>query len=167
MLSNAYGATPLTVGSAHIALAGEGGKIQEGSDHAVTFGGSPSIVIPPGAPAVSHPVDITVARLALVSVSLYLPEITPTSTIHWDGHETAYVAAGDKVADVDFKPDSKQTQRIPERNLGGRAGERARRRRFRRLDHRRCREPSWRENIELRIRKAIECENLGEQYSQV
>lgn len=112
VLSNAYGSTPLTIGAAHIALAGEGGKIQDGSDHAVTFGGETSIVIPPGAPAISDPVDMSVAPLALVSVSLYLPDITPTSTIHWDGHETAYIAAGNKTADVDFKADSKLTQRL-------------------------------------------------------
>jgi lysophospholipase L1-like esterase len=112
VLSNEYGKTPLTIGAADIALAGEGGKIKEGSDHAVTFGGSPSIVIPPGAPAISDPVEMSVDPLALVSVSLYLPEVTPLTTIHWDGHQTAYVAAGNKVADVDFKADSKLTQRV-------------------------------------------------------
>ncbi|HZZ63319.1 MAG TPA: SGNH/GDSL hydrolase family protein [Roseiarcus sp.] len=112
VLSNEYGKAPLTIGAAHIALAGEGGKIQEGSDHPVTFGGSPTILIPPGAPAISDPIDMSVAPLALVSVSLYLPEVTPTTTMHWDGHETAYVAAGNKVADVDFKEESKQTQRV-------------------------------------------------------
>ena len=112
VLSNEYGAMPLTIGAAHIALAGEGGKIQDGTDHAVTFGGNPSVVIPPGAPAISDPVDISLPPLSLVSVSLYLPEITPTSTMHWDGHETAYVAAGNKVADVDLKADAKQTQRV-------------------------------------------------------
>ncbi len=78
----------------------------------MTFGGESSIVIPPGAPAISDPVDMSVQPLALVSVSLYLPDITPTSTIHWDGHETAYIAAGNKAADVDFKADSKLTQRM-------------------------------------------------------
>jgi lysophospholipase L1-like esterase len=60
----------------------------------------------------SDPVDMSVAPLAVVSVSLYVPEVTPTSTIHWDGHQTAYVEAGNKVGDVDFKADSKQTQRV-------------------------------------------------------
>jgi lysophospholipase L1-like esterase len=78
----------------------------------VTFGGSPTVVIPPGAPAISDPVDMSVDPLALVSVSLYLPEVTPLTTIHWDGHETAYVDAGNRVADVDFKADSKLTQRV-------------------------------------------------------
>ncbi len=112
VLSNEYGKTPLTIGAAHIALAGQGGAIKDGSDHAVTFGGNPTIVIPPGAPAISDPVDMSVDPLALVSVSLYLPEITPLSTVHWDGHQTTYLAAGNKVADVDFKADSKLTQRM-------------------------------------------------------
>src|SRR4029077_5047687 len=112
VLSNEYGKTPLTIGAAEIALAGEAGKIKEGSAHAVTFGGNPTIVVPPGAPAISDPVDMSVDPLALVSVSLYLPEVTPLSTIHWDGHQTAYVGAGNQVANVDFKADSKMTQRV-------------------------------------------------------
>jgi lysophospholipase L1-like esterase len=111
VLSNEYGKTPLTIGAAEIALAGEGGAIKEGSGHAVTFGGNPTIVIPPGAPAISDPIDISVDPLALLSVSLYLPEVTPLTTVHWDGHQTAYVGAGNQVASVDFKSDSKLTQR--------------------------------------------------------
>ena len=119
VLSNEYGKTPLTIGAANIALAGEGGKIKEGSAHAVTFGGNPTIVIPPGAPAISDPVDMSVDPLALVSVSLYLPEVTPLTTIHWDGHQTAYVGAGNQVADVDFKADSEtDPTRVPDRNPG-------------------------------------------------
>jgi DNA invertase Pin-like site-specific DNA recombinase len=30
-----------------------------------------------------------------------------------------------------------------------------------------CREPSWRENVELRAEKAIECENIDPKYSWV
>jgi len=31
----------------------------------------------------------------------------------------------------------------------------------------RCREPSWRENMELRSKKAIKCENVGSEYSHI
>lgn len=58
VLSNEYGKTPLTIGAAQIALAAAGGKIEDGSGHAVTFGGNPTVVIPPGAPAISDPVSI-------------------------------------------------------------------------------------------------------------
>lgn len=111
VLSNEYGTMPLKIGKAHIALAAANGAIQAGSDHPVTFGGSPSIVIPPGAPAISDPVDLAVTPLAQVSVSLFFPEVAPATTVHWDGHQTAYVAAGDKTGDTDFKADAKQTQR--------------------------------------------------------
>jgi lysophospholipase L1-like esterase len=112
MISNEYGKIPLKIGDAHVGLAADGGKIQPGSDRALTFGGNPSIEIPAGAPAISDPVDLAVAPLSLLSVSLFLPEISPTTTMHWYGAQTAYVAAGDKAADVDFKADSTQTARL-------------------------------------------------------
>ena len=112
VLSNEYGARPLTIGEAHVALAAEDGKIKEGSDHALTFGGSPSITIPPGAPAISDPVDFKVDPLTELSVSLFFPEVAEATTMHWDGHQTAYVGAGNKVSDVDLASDSTQTQRV-------------------------------------------------------
>ena len=50
VLSNEYGQMPLNIGAAHIALAADNGAIKSGSDHAVTFGGNPSIVIRPARP---------------------------------------------------------------------------------------------------------------------
>ncbi len=111
-LSNEYGDRPLTIGAAHVALAAGGGKIQAGTDHALTFSGRPSVTIPAGAPVVSDPVDFAVGPLSRVSVSLYVPTVAPATTIHWDGHDTAYVAAGNEVADVEFKATSTQTQRV-------------------------------------------------------
>ena len=104
VLSNEYGTTPLTIGAATIALAGEAGKTKDGSGHAVTFGGNPTIVIPPGAPAISDPVDMSVDPLALVSVSLYLPEVTPLTTIHWDGHQTSYLGVKTRLLTSTSKP---------------------------------------------------------------
>jgi len=112
VLSNEYGKLPLKVGAAHLALTADGANIQPGSDHALTFGGETSITIPPGAPAISDPVDIAVAPLSQLSVSLFFPESAPTDTLHWDGHQTAFVVAGNKVADTELKADSMQTQRV-------------------------------------------------------
>jgi lysophospholipase L1-like esterase len=99
VLSNEYGTRPLTIGAAHIALAGGGSSIVAGSDRPLTFGGRTSFTIPPGAPAVSEPVDFSVPALGNVAVSLYLPEITPLTTFHWEGVQTAYIAAGDQVGE--------------------------------------------------------------------
>ncbi|MGQ4661006.1 SGNH/GDSL hydrolase family protein [Lysobacter sp. F6437] len=111
-LSNEYGSTPLHVGAARIALAGDGVATVPGSSRALTFGGKTSITIPPGAPVVSDPVALDVAALASLSVSLYLPRPTAVSTFHWDARQTAYVMAGDQVAADAPVPDSTLSARV-------------------------------------------------------
>jgi hypothetical protein len=71
-------------------LAGSGSGIVAGSDRALSFDGHPSVTIPPGAPAISDPVDLNVPPLTNVAVSLFLPEQTSLSTFHWEGVQTAY-----------------------------------------------------------------------------
>jgi lysophospholipase L1-like esterase len=105
VISNEYGDRPLVIGSAHVALAGEGVEIVPDSDRALTFDGSPSVTIPPGAPMISDPVDLALAPLGSVAVSLYLPEITPTTTWHNEGVQTAYISGqGDFAGDTAFEP---------------------------------------------------------------
>jgi len=104
-LSNVYGDSPLMIGGAHVALAGEGGAIEAGSDRALTFGGRPSVTVPPGAEVWSDPVDLSVEPLGSLAVSLYLPDITPTTTWHNDGRQTAYISDhGDFTAAASFAP---------------------------------------------------------------
>jgi hypothetical protein len=105
MLSNEYGSRPLVIGAAHIALAGSGVTIVSGTDHTLTFSGHPSATVPPGAPIVSDPVDLAVAPLGSIAVSLFLPEITPITTWHNEGVQTAYISGdGNFAGDPDFKP---------------------------------------------------------------
>ena len=107
VLSNEYGSKPLVIGAAHVALAGSGSAIVAGSDRALSFEGHPSVTIPPGAPVISDPVDLTVAPLSNVAVSLFLPEQTPLTTFHWEGVQTAYISPeGNFVGDADMKADS-------------------------------------------------------------
>jgi lysophospholipase L1-like esterase len=95
-LSNEAGATPLRIGNAHIALraagAGNGANIAAGSDRVLTFGGYPGIVIPPGAPVLSDPVDLNVPALGDLAVSLYLPGTVSATTIHSTASQTNYVS---------------------------------------------------------------------------
>jgi hypothetical protein len=105
VISNEYGSSPLVIGAAHVALADHGVTIVPGSDRALTFSGQPSATIPPGAPMISDPVDLTVAPLGGVAVSLFLPEITPTTTWHNEGVQTAYISSeGNAASDVEFEP---------------------------------------------------------------
>lgn len=103
VLTNEFGRVPLTIGSSHIALsAGNGpgnGSIEPGSDHALTFSGKPSVIVPAGASAVSDPVAMQAPPLASLAVSLYLPQqrIDDTSC-HDLGMSTNYIAPGDETA---------------------------------------------------------------------
>jgi lysophospholipase L1-like esterase len=102
-LSNEFGTKPVLIGAASVGLAGESSDIASGSLHSLTFGGSKSIILLPGAPALSDPVELNVAPLADVAVSLYLPAATDLGTVHQVGLQTAFVsAAGDFTASSDF-----------------------------------------------------------------
>ncbi len=112
LLSNEYGTQPLVIGAAQVARAAKGAGVVAGSSHALTFSGKTSVTIPPGAPMLSDPVDLPVAALSNVSVSLHLPEPTPPATFHWDARQTAYVGAGDQTAATRMKHDATLTTRV-------------------------------------------------------
>jgi lysophospholipase L1-like esterase len=111
-VSNEYGKLPLTIGAAHVALAGTGSAIAAGTDHKLTFSGQDSITVPPGAPVVSDPVDLKVPALGTVAVSLYFPDITPTTTWHNDAKQTGYLADGDETGAADLKDPKKLPSRV-------------------------------------------------------
>ncbi len=97
-LSNMLGAQPVEIGAAHIALHKGGGAIVEGSDRVLTFGGSPSFTLHPGVLAVSDPVNLEIAPLADLAVSLYFPRETGAPTSHMLGLRSAYVSKGNVAA---------------------------------------------------------------------
>lgn len=112
VISNEYGRQPLVVGAAHVALAAGGSAIAPGSDRTLTFSGQTSVTVPPGAPAVSDPVDLQVPALGSVAVSLFLPGVTPTTTWHNDARQTAFVAAGDVTGKVQIEPTQTTQSRV-------------------------------------------------------
>src|SRR2546427_1343552 len=64
-----FGAKSLVIGAAHIAVRDAGAAIVPRSDRTLTFGGKPSITIPPGAPILSDPVGLVVPALGDLAVS--------------------------------------------------------------------------------------------------
>jgi lysophospholipase L1-like esterase len=91
-LSNEFGTAPLTIAAAHIALTDQDSRIQTATDRILTFGGSPKITIPAGAPAFSDPVEMAVKPFAEVSVSLYVPGAVTTVSSHPQSLHDSYVA---------------------------------------------------------------------------
>lgn len=112
LLSNAYGTRPLRIGAADVALSGKDATSVPGSNRVLTFGGKTSVVIPPGAPMLSDPVNLDVAALSHLAISLYLPDPTAPATFHWDARQTAYVGAGNQTAATSLKVDSTLTTRV-------------------------------------------------------
>jgi lysophospholipase L1-like esterase len=97
-LSNEFGAEPLTIGAAHIALAGNDDAIQLMSANALTFSGNPSITIPPGATVVSDPAALTLPALSNLTISLFLPAQKMSHlTVHNSAYQTSYIAPGNLV----------------------------------------------------------------------
>ncbi|WLS04803.1 SGNH/GDSL hydrolase family protein [Shinella oryzae] len=102
VFSNTYGDRPLRIGGASIGFAGDNGAVAAGSLRKVTFSGKDDIVVPPGAPAISDPLPLTVDAQAKLVVSIYLPDKTPLTTFHWDGRQTAWFGKGNQTQSESF-----------------------------------------------------------------
>jgi lysophospholipase L1-like esterase len=92
-LSNRFGATPLRIGAAHLALRQAGAVVVPGSDRALRFGGKRELTIPAGASVQSDPVELPVPALADLAVSLYLPGSVRAGTVQAAAYQWSYVSA--------------------------------------------------------------------------
>jgi hypothetical protein len=96
-LSNTFGTAPLEIGAVSIALRDKDSAIVERSAKRLTFSGNASMTIPPGAVALSDPVDLQVPPLADLVVDIHLPGDVPgpTSpyTMHAGANQTNYISA--------------------------------------------------------------------------
>jgi lysophospholipase L1-like esterase len=98
-LSNAFGAGPLTIGAAHIAIRGKDSAIVPASDRVLLFGGKPSCSIPPGALMVSDPVDLDVPKMGDLAISVHVPGESGPLTMHAVGLHNTYISkSGDFTA---------------------------------------------------------------------
>jgi lysophospholipase L1-like esterase len=94
--SNAFGSQPLMIGSAHVALCALGSIVRPGSDRALKFDGQQSTSILSGGSVFSDPVQLKLTPLQDLAVSIYLPNVTPATSVHWSARQTSYVADGDR-----------------------------------------------------------------------
>jgi lysophospholipase L1-like esterase len=108
-LQNAFGNAPVMIGAAHIALRAKDSDIVPGSDRALSFDGAPGCMIGPGVVLLSDPVDLTVAPLADLAVSLYITDETGQPTSHATALHTTYIQSGDATAAASM-PDAAHTQ---------------------------------------------------------
>jgi lysophospholipase L1-like esterase len=103
-LSNEFGTSPLEVGAITVAEPNGAASVAPASIHAVSFGGQASIIIPPGAPAVSDAIAFPANYGSEISVSLYFPKRVATPTLHSLILRTAVVSPpGDHTRDETIK----------------------------------------------------------------
>ncbi len=101
--TNELGTDSLIIAGAHLALRTQGSSVAPGSDRALSFGGEPSVTIPPGAVAVSDAVVEKVAPMSDLAISLLLPsQPLHTVTAHYLGLQTNFEGPGDQLAGAEI-----------------------------------------------------------------
>lgn len=97
--TNEFGTQPLRIDAATVALSAGGSNIQPSSLHGLTFGGSPSIVLLPGALAVSDPVAIATSAFSDLAISMYLPRQNIGGvSVHTGADQDNYIQIGNAVS---------------------------------------------------------------------
>ena len=112
VFTNAYGTAPLAIGGAHIAVRDKDAAIVVKTDRTLTFNGTSTTVIPPGALVVSDPAPLAVPPTTDLVVDLYLPgntaEGTSPLTIHGLALQTNYVSTpGNHTGETDMTVQTK------------------------------------------------------------
>src|ERR1019366_5848123 len=69
VFTNEFGTDPLTIGAAHVAVSQGGSTINMVSSAGLTFAGSTSVTIPPGALVVSDPASVNVPAQSDLAIS--------------------------------------------------------------------------------------------------
>ncbi|KHD78778.1 hypothetical protein MB27_03950 [Actinoplanes utahensis] len=98
-LTNEYGAEPVRIGAARLALrAGVGDSCDTvpGTDRPLTFGGAAETVLRPGEALTSDAVRMAVKPGEDLVLSLYLPERTVTGTVSPRARQTNMILPGDE-----------------------------------------------------------------------
>lgn len=99
-LSNAFGTQAVQVAHATVAVNSSGAGAVPGSVRTLTFGGSQAVTLAAGADALSDPVDLRVASLSDVLVSVYLPGPTGPLTNHPFTAQGNFLGSGDLASSV-------------------------------------------------------------------
>ena len=99
-LSNTFGTLPVTFGRAYAGLRATGAALVPGSNRQLSFGGSPTVTLAPGASVYSDPLRGTLRPQADLAVSLYVQQASGPATGHKMALQTSWIApSGDHAAD--------------------------------------------------------------------
>ena len=110
-LMNAFGASSVAIGAARIAKSTGGATIDVATSRPLTFSGRKTATLYAGQILVSDPVDLAVAPLSDIAVTIYLPGETGPPTQHLFGLRSTYISStGDFTEAPDIKEPATTTQ---------------------------------------------------------
>ncbi|WP_329001809.1 SGNH/GDSL hydrolase family protein [Kribbella sp. NBC_00709] len=99
-ISNANGDQPLVTDSVYVGRQASGASVVPGSSRRLTFSGSTSVTVPPGAMAISDPLPGNVPAVTSLTVSLHVAGTTGVITAHNRAMQHSYKStSGDHAAD--------------------------------------------------------------------
>ncbi|MFI0515882.1 SGNH/GDSL hydrolase family protein [Streptomyces sp. WSLK1-5] len=98
-LSNAFGHQPVTFDSVYAGLQLKDAALVRGSNRRLTFDGSSSVTVEPGATVYSDPLPGPLPAGSNLVVSLHTPDATGPITGHWMALQTSYATQGDHTAE--------------------------------------------------------------------
>ena len=106
--TNIYGDRPVQIGAATVAKANTATPVQSDIDpaskRALTFGGSPTAVMNKGADLLSDPVNLKVADLSTLVISVFYPTATGPTTWHASSTQENFFGPGDLTNATDGTP---------------------------------------------------------------
>ena len=110
-ISNAFGTTPLSLTSVHIARPRSPGqsKIDIATDKMLRFSGKPDVTIPAGAEFISDPIEYPMPALSDLAISLHMNTPPEQQTGHPGSRTTSYFQHGDLVSAADM-PEAKKVE---------------------------------------------------------
>jgi lysophospholipase L1-like esterase len=110
-LSNVFGTAPVTFDAVYVGTTDSGAALVAGTNRRVTFGGSTSVRVPPGADVLSDPLPGAVPAGQTLSVSVHTVGDPGTVTGHNVANQTSYIAPdGDSAADESGTPFTQTTK---------------------------------------------------------
>jgi lysophospholipase L1-like esterase len=103
-ISNAFGTKPLRFDSVHVAKSKSptSSAIDVSTDHAVTFNGSDSVIVPTGAVYVSDPIEMKMEPLSDLAISFHFAEPPSVQTSHPGSRANSYLLHGAHSSDVEL-----------------------------------------------------------------
>jgi lysophospholipase L1-like esterase len=103
-LSNAFGPLPLHLTSVHVArpLSSAAAAIDPATDRPVSFSGHSDVIIPAGAEYISDTIEMPVAPLSDLAVSIHYDLPPAEQTGHPGSRATSYLVHGDAVSAADL-----------------------------------------------------------------